>query len=540
METAAEVEEGAGSGSRSFARQTTQEVQDYFHARIRRSLDDLAAVTGEAEDVERDADFSNGIAHLTFKDVGFSLPRSSYLRHQESGSSKGEKGLEGSSSSDGRKTILAPISGHYEPGKLVALMGPSGSGKTTLLDILAGKKAASQGTIHVNGRPRDVLCNRISAYVPQDDQMFAHLTVEEVLRFNEALKMPRPSRITRSMAQAQEEKMLKVFGLYDIRKSWVGDPTQGARGISGGQRRRLSLARSIACGARIMFCDEPTSGLSATDAEHVVRYLRLLSHKYSVLIIMSIHQPRREVARLFDELILLTSNPGRAVYQGPLSGLSEYAEKVGFVVPKQVNPTDRVMDLITPGTKSAREQDFIQYFSQKQQPILDEVVDAELRRERQTPMEILHAMREPLKVFGTLPTLRHSKYAVSFRRQLSVVAARQFRLRCRDKMHFLGDLAGAIAKALLFILAYYEIGKKGSPLQAGYFFFVLMASSIDQVKTMPKIISERTIMKLETSEALYSEWAYILPFTFMSMLQVFVTHAVCLGCSHSSQFQLAG
>ncbi|CAJ1372377.1 unnamed protein product [Effrenium voratum] len=326
------------------------------------------------------------------------------------------------------------------------------------------------------------------------------------------------------MERAQEEKMLKVFGLYDIRslgvsgeKSWVGDPTQGARGISGGQRRRLSLARSIACGARIMFCDEPTSGLSATDAEHVVRYLRLLSHKYSVLIIMSIHQPRREVARLFDELILLTSNPGRAVYQGPLSGLSEYAEKVGFVVPKQVNPTDRVMDLITPGTKSAREQDFIQYFSQKQQPILDEVVDAELRRERQTPMEILHAMREPLKVFGTLPTLRHSKYAVSFRRQLSVVAARQFRLRCRDKMHFLGDLAGAIAKALLFILAYYEIGKKGSPLQAGYFFFVLMASSIDQVKTMPKIISERTIMKLETSEALYSEWAYILPFTFMSM-----------------------
>ena len=87
---------------------------------------------------------------------------------------------------------------------------------------------------------------------------------------------------------------------------------------------------------------------------------------------------------------------------------------------------------------------------------------------------------------------------------------------------------GAVVKALIFLLAYWEIGKKGAPLQTGFFFFVLMACSIDQVKTMPKMISERTIMKMETSEALYSEWAYILPFTVISLLQAVIVHALFL------------
>lgn len=516
MEGASETAEG-----RTWNRQTTQEVTDLFNDRIRRSLDDLAAVTGEAEDVRREEDFARGTACLTFQDVSFSLR--SKLRQQEPKRSISFRTISG----DGTKQILAPISGHYEPGNLVALMGPSGSGKTTILDILAGKKAPTKGTVHVNGRPRDYLWNRIAAYVPQDDSMFAHLTVEEVMRFHADLKMARPSRVTPAMARKQMEKTLQVFGLSEVRSSFVGDPALGARGISGGQRRRLSVARTIACGARIMFCDEPTSGLSATDAEQLMRYMRLLSHKYSVLIITSIHQPRREVARLFDELILLTSNPGRAVYQGPLDRLTGFmAEVIGHPIPVQVNPTDFCMDLITPGTKSARDQDFIKYYDEKQQEIINARVEEELWKERQTTIEILQAVREPMRVFGELPPLRHSKYGVSFWQQLKVVAYRQIRLRRRDKMHFLGDLIGAVAKAVIFILAFYEIGKKEAPLQSGYFFFVLMACSIDQVKTMPKVISERTIMKMETSEALYSEWAYIIPFTIMSLAQAIITHAV--------------
>ncbi|CAE7036813.1 ABCG2, partial [Symbiodinium natans] len=391
----------------------------------------------------------------------------------------------------------------------------------------AGKKyAPHKGTIHINGRPRDMLWNRISAYVPQDDLMFAHLTVEEVLRFHANLKTQRPARITRQMDHLRIEAFLQAFGLHDIRKSYVGNPKQGARGISGGQRRRLSLVKGVACGARVMFCDEPTSGLSATDAELCVRYMRWLAHKYSVLIIMSIHQPRREVARLFDDLILLTSSPGRAVYQGPMRDLSDYAAKVGYPIPLKRNPTDFCMDLITPGMKGAREDEFVRHFQAVQAPTIEEVVRKQLTEDCGSAMDILRAMREPMQVFGVMPPLRNSKYGVPFRTQVRIVAWRQFKLRYRDKTHLLMDLAAAVAKALILGLAFYDIGAKGQPHQLGFFFFVLMACSIDQVKTMPAMIAERNIMKLETSEALYSEWAYILPVTLMSAMQAIVTHFV--------------
>lgn len=517
---------------REMARQSTQEVQALFDAQVRLTPADLAAINGEAGDVVADEAFAVGQVHLTFEDVSFSIPQTQ--NHCISLATKSVRtgatprsGSGNSTSSDGRKKILDRISGHYEPGQLVALMGPSGSGKTTLLDILAGKKSAPhEGIIHVNGRPRDMLWNRISAYVPQDDLMFAHLTVEEVLRFHANLKTQRPARITRQMDQLRIEAFLQAFGLHDVRNSYIGDPKQGSRGISGGQRRRLSLVKGVACAARVMFCDEPTSGLSATDAELCVRYMRWLAHRYSVLIIMSIHQPRREIARLFDELILLTSRPGRVVYQGPMRDLADYSAKVGCPIPFKRNPTDFIMDLITPGMKGAKEDEFVRHFQAMRSPIIEEEVAKHLNEDRGSAMEILRAMREPMQVFGTMPPLRNSKFGVPFRSQVRAVAWRQFKLRYRNKTHLLMDLAAAVAKAVILGLAFYDIGEKSQQFQVGCFFFVLMACSIDQVKTMPAMIAERNVMKLETSEALYSEWAYILPVTLMSAMQAVVTHFV--------------
>jgi len=123
-----------------------------------------------------------------------------------------------------------------------------------------------------------------------------------------------------------------------------------------------------------------------------------------------------------------------------------------------------------------------------------------------------------MMVFGDLPPLRHSKYGVRFAKQFSMVFGRQLTLRLRDKWLFFGDLGTAFAKAILLALAYADISSKSAPVQTGFFFFILMACSIDGLKTMPKVISERTIMKMETSEALYSDWAYILSFSVISTM----------------------
>lgn len=503
-------------------RQSTDELQETFALRMDKSMRDLQEVTGQPMDINR-SEFAVGDCYLTFKDIGFAMrPKSgSFLPGSVFCSTKRKKTLQS------EKVILAPLSGHYEPGNLVALMGPSGSGKTTLLDILADKKTAPySGTVHINGRPRDQLFHRISAYVPQEDHMPAHMTVEEVVRFHSLMKEQRPSRFTREMEQLLSEKRMKVLGLLDCRNTYVGDPAEGCRGISGGQRRRLSLARGLASGAQLIFCDEPTSGLSATDAEHCMRYMRLLAHKYSVTIFVSIHQPRREVAKLFDQLILLTSNPGRVVYQGFMKDLPAYAQGVGVSVPTRSNPTDFLLDLVTPGTKSSREEDFVKHYETYSKPAINNAVDRELCCERKTPLELLAVGRQHMLAFGDMPPVKDSKYVVSFWKQFRVVFARQLLLRSRDKMLFCMDLCAAIGKAAVVALAYWDISSKSAPLQLGFLFFVLMASSIDGLKTMPKVISERTIMKMETSEGLYSEWAYIIGFSIISSVQAILMHSL--------------
>lgn len=173
------------------------------------------------------------------------------------------------------KTILEPCAGHYEPGQLVAIMGPSGCGKSTLLDILAGKKTQKfEGEVFLNGRPRDRLFHRVTAYVPQADVMPAYWLVKEAVAFNQALTIQRPSNVPRDVMAERARLILRDLGLDGVADTKIG--SESVRGISGGQRRRVTLARGLVSAASIIFCDEPTSGLSSTDAEVCVRRMQLM------------------------------------------------------------------------------------------------------------------------------------------------------------------------------------------------------------------------------------------------------------------------
>merc|ERR1711908_239127 len=101
--------------------------------------------------------------------------------------------------------------------------------------------------------------------------------------------------------------ILKDLGLYEVKDTHIGN--EKIRGISGGQRRRVTLIRGQVARPQIMFADEPTSGLSSTDAEACVKVMRLLAKKFGITIIVVIHQPRIEVAKLFDHLMLFTASP---------------------------------------------------------------------------------------------------------------------------------------------------------------------------------------------------------------------------------------
>lgn len=496
---------GAGSGV-SGVKMSPSDAQERWSDKMRMSQEALDCLEHGDCDSETFSSHSTRCQDtiLTFKDIAFEVIQNN-----------GQK-----------KEILAPISGHFESGHLAAIMGPSGCGKTTLLDILAGQKSGTySGTVHFNGRPRDKLFPRISAYVPQEDEMPKYLTVSEAVEFNGMLKFERPSLVSRKMAQQWILRRLEVLGLMEVKDTYIGDATS-LRGISGGQKRRLSLAKRLTSGAQVFFCDEPTSGLSATDAETCMRYMKHIAQFYNVIVVVVIHQPRVEVAKLFDELLLMTAGPGRAVYNGKMEDVVGYLLSNGFEVPMHANPVDYFMDLVTPEVSTSQVDLFLQKYSEQMEDNVLAVVDEGLKAEMPSALELLENIRAQMLKWGRIPALRNSKYGVRFRRQLYYVFKRQLKLRWRDQNGLLADLLGGVIKALVVGIVYMQTGELDVKAQVSFFFMLCMSVAIDGLKNMPTVISERTIVKTEVAEVLYSDWAYIISFTFLSLLQEVVVHSI--------------
>lgn len=174
----------------------------------------------------------------------------------------------------GTKYILRGVTCTAAPGEVLAIAGPSGAGKTTLLEVLSG--VASQGRISgvvsVNDLPMDVKnFRRVSGYVTQDDALFPLLTVEETLLYSAMLRLG----CTKREAMVRVQGLLHELGLDHIAGSMVGGGHRdGAGGISGGERRRVSIGVDLGHEPLVLLLDEPTSGLDSVFALCVVSHGR--------------------------------------------------------------------------------------------------------------------------------------------------------------------------------------------------------------------------------------------------------------------------
>lgn len=222
-------------------------------------------------------------------------------------------------------------------------MGPSGSGKTTLLNTLARRSmslGSTTGTILTNGThlPQSAF-REISSYVEQEDALIGSLTVRETVDFSARLSLA--SFVTKRERLARVDDLLKSFGLTDQTHNLIGTPLR--KGISGGQKRRVSVAAQIITEPKIMFLDEPTSGLDSSASYEIVSHLRSVGRRYNLMIVASIHQPSTSTFRLFDKLLLLSQ--GKTCYFGPLSDVTSYFDSAGFAIPSQTNPAEHLLDI---------------------------------------------------------------------------------------------------------------------------------------------------------------------------------------------------
>ncbi|ONK56744.1 uncharacterized protein A4U43_C10F12300 [Asparagus officinalis] len=358
------------------------------------------------------------------------------------------------------QTLLEDLTGYAEPGTLTAIMGPSGSGKSTLLDTLASRLATNaflSGQILLNGM-KTKLSFGTAAYVTPDDNLIGTLTARETIMYSAKLRLP--DKMATEEKRALVEGTILEMGLQDCADTVIGN--WHLRGISGGEKRRVSIALEILMRPRLLFLDEPTSGLDSASAFFVTQTLRSLSRNNRT-VVASIHQPSSEVFELFDRLYLLAG--GKTVYFGQVSEACEFFAKAGFPCPSLRNPSDHFLRCINSDfdkVKAALEGSMKIVFETSDEP-LNKITTAEaIRRltEFYNHSQYCYAARDKVdemcRVKGTV--LDSGGSQATFLTQACTLTKRSFVNMSRDFGYYWLRLLIYILVTIAVVIVYSDVG----------------------------------------------------------------------------------
>ncbi|CAK4706462.1 hypothetical protein AeNC1_008001 [Aphanomyces euteiches] len=388
-------------------------------------------------------------------------------------------------SPEAEKTILREVHGSAAPGQLVVIMGPSGAGKTSLLNVISGRNTSFTGSVLVNGHPWTKQMNKFASYVLQDDIFYHSLTVREHLMFQAQFRMGRD--FTPEQRTNRVDYVIDELGLTKCRDTIIGNAR--VRGISGGERKRLSFATEILTNPSLLFVDEPTSGLDSCMAESVVQQLQKLAHDDGRTVVATIHQPSSELFTLFDQLYLLSD--GQTIYNGPATEAVAYFSSQGMECPLYMNPTDYFMKQIIVLNPQAAER----------------------------VATLADAWRNHVPAVSTTVENHETALLLTDRRTTYLSSPAQFVVLCqrnvirllRDTMAFQARAFASLFIAIIVGLIYLQLDLSQTSVQSytGVIFFVIVNQFFSAVN--PEFLSvpfELPILTREYRGGLYHIWVW--------------------------------
>lgn len=412
------------------------------------------------------------------------------------------------------RQILKGVDGYVDPRHLLAIMGPSGCGKTTLLDALAGrlaKNAQSTGEILVNGHKAQLNYGR-AAYVTQDDVLIGTLTVRETLLF--AAKLRLPLSMTSAEKEAVVDAVLSEMGLEAAKDTYIGN--WHLRGVSGGQRRRVSIGCELVVANALIFLDEPTSGLDAASAFYVISAVRRLAEGCRTIIAV-IHQPSSEVFALFDKLCLLSD--GHVVYFGDAHRAADMFSAAGLPVPANRNPADHFLHVIN--------RDFDD----------EATVDAQIAALRGAygGSKVHAAVQARVEELTATPgaTYEAGQGQPGWVYQTSVLTWRTFLNNLRNVSVFWLRLAMYVMLCLAVAFVYFQLGDSWKDVysRAALLFFVVAFLTFMSVAAFPAFVEDMKIFLRERLNGYYGVSQFTVSNTLASLPFIFliaVAASVCV------------
>ena len=513
--------------------------KDDHHEKQQRSDDDddtyerCPVAPGGERFVSSDSDVhAPGASHIqtsvTFTDIGYTLaPRThkgcgrlrillgidGFAGHED-GHTRAMGG-EGSGMHTSQSTTPRHHDGNSNAG-IFAILGPSGAGKTTLLEILSGHPMPGrvQGRMHVNGTPVPFESMRTMAgFVPQDVVLPGTSTVWEYLAFHASLRLP--SNVRAHERRARVSAIIRELGLGKVQDSLIGDDF--IRGLSGGEKRRVSIASELITQPAILMLDEPTTGLDSTNAAKVVDILSgLVSAGVTVLI--SIHQPRSDVFQMLRRVLIL-SGEGTMVYSGPTRLATEHFSGTGLNTasrPSHLHIADFVLDAVIRSSHDEVDALVRSYAS-----------SSVAARERQVAASVACAPTPALNGANDTDTFVYNNSGLPFRKhkadfvcQLRLLCGRLLRKSLRHPMHIILTIVVTMLMSLIAGALFFRTGIDTPGIQDrfGFLFFVVLYLSMSSLSSIPIWTDERLLFMHESSLGVYSTRAYFLAVVLMDII----------------------
>ena len=341
-------------------------------------------------------------------------------------------------SNDSIKTILYPMSFDIPSNSLTCIVGGSGSGKTTLLNCLANrkinKKSMVQNGIVKYNNDSDINQYR-NAYVIQQDILTPTLTCFETLLYSAELKLPKLT--SREERENLVNEIILTLGLKECKDTLVGDKKH--KGLSGGEKRRLSVGLQLISNPSILFLDEPTTGLDNYNSYLLCKSFQHLAKRLNKTIIMSIHQPRSDIFKLFDTVLILSK--GRLCYGSSYESIFPHFNSLGYIIPEtKVNPADFYVDITSIDNRTrAKEIESTER--------IEKITD--VWKEKMNELPNIDAMTLEIKENVKERDVFIDTGRAPFIREVNILIRRNLKLQCRDPIGWFSILFEALFLGLM-------------------------------------------------------------------------------------------
>ncbi|XP_009140751.2 ABC transporter G family member 32 [Brassica rapa] len=444
-------------------------------------------------------------------------------------------------------TILDNVSGIIRPSRLTLLLGPPSSGKTTLLLSLAGRLGNSlqtSGKITYNGyNLKEIVAPRTSAYVSQQDWHVAEMTVRQNLEFagrcqgvgfkyDMLVELARREKLAgivpdedldifmKSLALGGQETSLvveyimKILGLDTCADTLVGD--EMIKGISGGQKKRLTTGELLVGPARVLFMDEISNGLDSSTTHQIIMYMRHSTHALEGTTVISLLQPSPETYELFDDVILMSE--GQIIYQGPRDEVLDFFSSLGFSCPERKNVADFLQEVTS-------KKDQQQYWSVPFRPYryVPPGKFAEAFRSFPTGKKLAKKLDVPFdKRFNHSAALSTSQYGVKRRDLLKINFSWQKQLMKQNAFIYVFKFVQLLLVALITMTVFCRTTMHHNTIDdgniyLGSLYFSMVIILFNGFTEVPMLVAKLPVLYKHRDLHFYPSWAYTLPSWLLSI-----------------------